>query len=215
MKDFESERERLIRGLLESGYLRNPRVADVLRKVPRQNFVPDEIREWAYADTPQQIGFSQTISAPHMVAIMTELLDVQRNSNVLEIGTGSGYQAAILAELADGGRVVTVERIPELAEISRERLRGMGYSNVTVVSGDGTLGCPDSAPYDRIIVTAAAPDVPPTLVSQLAHCGRMLIPVGGRWGQTLLEVLKDQGGEVTVREHGGCVFVPLIGKEGW
>jgi len=209
------DREMLIRRLVSEGCLRSQRVIEVMRKVPRHEFVPDDVCKSAYIDAPQPIGCNQTISAPHMVAIMTELLDVNANSNVLEIGTGSGYQAAILAELAKEGRVVSVERIKTLADRTRGLLQRLGFGNVIVVEGDGTIGCPDYSPFDRIIVTAAAPDVPPALIAQLSKGGRMLVPVGGRWSQTLLEVGKDMGGGVQARPHGGCVFVPLIGHAGW
>ncbi|MFH1054936.1 MAG: protein-L-isoaspartate(D-aspartate) O-methyltransferase [Candidatus Altiarchaeota archaeon] len=212
---FEGERAALVAALVRGGYLSDGRVIDVLKRVPRELFVPDDVRGHAYVDCPQPIGFNQTISAPHMVAIMSELLDVKPDSRVLEVGTGSGYQAAILGELAGAGSVVSVERIPELAERARTLLAGLNYSNITVVDGDGGVGFQEFAPYDRILVTAAAPEVPQSLVAQLAVHGKMLVPVGGRWSQTLIEVYKDSDGSIRGKSHGGCVFVPLIGRGGW
>jgi len=211
----DGERDRFIDRLVSNGYLKSERVIKAFGSVPRHLFVPEEIRDVAYDDCPQPIGFNQTISAPHMVAIMTELLDVRPDSGILEVGTGSGYQAAILAELAPQGLVVSLERVPELADRAGRTLRELGYGNVRVVEGDGTLGFRECAPYDRILVTAAAPAVPKSLVGQLAAGGRLLVPVGGRWSQTLLEVDRDGRGRVSERSHGGCVFVPLIGREGW
>jgi len=208
-------REALVDRLASGGYARSKRVMSVLKKVPRHLFVPDYVASSAYVDSPQPIGFDQTISAPHMVAIMTELLEVKEDSNILEVGTGSGYQAAVFAELAPRGRVVSVERIFELTENARTVLASLGYRNVVTLTSDGTLGCSKYAPYDRIAVTAAAPQVPSALVSQLAPDGVMLIPVGNRWSQTLLMIRKDDKGEVESLDHGGCVFVPLIGEDGW
>ncbi|MBD3388087.1 MAG: protein-L-isoaspartate O-methyltransferase [Candidatus Altiarchaeales archaeon] len=212
---MDEERRELVERLVSRGYLKSKRVIEAMSRVPRHLFMPGGIRDRAYADTPQPIGSNQTISAPHMVAIMTELLDVREDSHILEVGTGSGYQAAILAELAREGDVVTVERVPELAERSRELLRSLRYDNVEVVDADGTMGHAGKAPYDRILVTAASPGVPKALADQLADDGRMLIPVGGRSGQTLLEIRKDASGRPEEICHGGCVFVPLIGEDGW
>ena len=177
--------------------------------------MPSNARDSAYYDAPAPIGGGQTISAPHMVAIMTELLEVGHGSRILEVGLGSGYQAAILAELADEGLVVSVERVPELADRASRLLSGLGYDNVRVVVGDGTLGEPNHAPYDRIIVTAASPKVPEALKDQLKKGGMLLIPVGGRWSQTLVEIDKTEDGRLETIDHGGVVFVPLIGKDGW
>ncbi len=212
---FEDDRDRMVDRLLSSGYLKDPRVAEAMRKVPRHLLIPTEARSQAYADHPLPIGEGQTISAPHMVAIMTDLLDVDMGSRILEVGTGSGYQAAILAELAPKGFIYTVERVGELAARTRERLKKLGYEDIQVIQSDGTLGYPAEAPYDRVIVTAAAPEIPPTLVEQIDRGGKMLIPVGGRWSQRLMEVFRDEEGDVGERDRGGCVFVPLIGEEGW
>jgi protein-L-isoaspartate(D-aspartate) O-methyltransferase len=169
--------------------------------VPRHLFLPPEMCEQAYVDTPLQIGEGQTISAPHMVAIMAEALDLHPGLKVLEVGGGSGYHAAVMAELVrPGGKVFTIERIPLLVEMARKNLEAAGYSEVVeVIEGDGTRGLPEHAPYDRISVAAAAPHVPEPLKDQLSDGGKMLVPVGGSWYPENL---------------GGCVFVPLIGEHG-
>jgi protein-L-isoaspartate(D-aspartate) O-methyltransferase len=215
MAGIDGLRAAMVGRLASDGYITDPKVAAAMEKVPRHLFVPPEIADQAYIDSPQPIGGGQTISAPHMVAIMTDLLRVGEDSKVLEVGTGSGYQAAIIAELAPSGRVVTLERIPQLASSASGLLARLGYGNVEVVVSDGTLGHPREAPYDRIIVTAAAPKVPGRLLEQLSAGGIMLVPVGGRWGQTLMEVRKDGSGGVRQVARGGCVFVPLIGEDGW
>ncbi|HHQ45133.1 MAG TPA: protein-L-isoaspartate(D-aspartate) O-methyltransferase [Candidatus Altiarchaeales archaeon] len=194
--------------------MHTPKVVEAFRKVERHLFIPQNLHAEAYADHPLPIGCGQNISAPHMVAIMTELLEVEEHSNVLEVGCGSGYQAAILSEICGKGGVVSVEYVPQLAERAGEKLRNLGYSNVKVVWGDGTLGYPEKAPYDRIIVTAAAPKIPKPLVKQLSEGGRMLIPVGGRQIQTLVEVSRIDG-KILEKNHMDCVFVPLVGEEGW
>jgi protein-L-isoaspartate(D-aspartate) O-methyltransferase len=212
---FEAERGRLIERLVRSGYLRSDKVIEAMAKVPRHRFLPEDVGASAYADRPLSIGLGQTISAPHMVAIMTELLGIEPDSCILEVGTGSGYQAAVLAELAPEGHVYSVERIRELATRANASLQELNYGNVEVMTGDGTLGWAKHAPYDRIMITAASPTVPKPLVDQLSDGGRLLIPVGGRWSQTLIEVCKDEVGVVDERRHGGCVFVPLVGEKGW
>ncbi len=207
----------MIKDLVGMGVLRSERVVRAMSKVPRELFLPPELRKYAYLDTPLPIGFGQTISAPHMVALMTELLEVQVGNKVLEVGTGSGYQAAILAELVgDEGHVYTVEIVKELVEFSRENLMRAGYlGRVTVIHGDGSLGYEAASPYDRIIVTAAAPDIPNPLVSQLRPGGRMVIPVGDAYLQHLTVVRKDVDSSVEVEVGTPCVFVPLVGRYGW
>jgi len=214
---FRRARERLVERLKSLGYIRSDRVAEAMLKVPRHEFVPEHLRDRAYVDSPLPIGKGQTISAPHMVAMMTELLDPRPGHKVLEVGAGSGYHAAVVAELVKpDGKVITVERIPELAEIARENLRRTGYDKwVEVVVGDGTLGYPEEAPYDRILVTAGAPDVPRSLFEQLKPGGRMVIPVGDRHLQELWLIKKTEDGRMIRERHGGCAFVPLIGKEGF
>jgi protein-L-isoaspartate(D-aspartate) O-methyltransferase len=188
------------------------RVLRAIARVPREEFVPPEYCHLAYEDRPIPIGYGQTISQPLMVATMTELLRLKGDEEVLEVGTGSGYQAAILAELAS--RVVTVERLPELAEVAAERLCRLGLTNVVVHVASGALGWPEEAPYDGILVTAGAPRIPRPLVDQLAVGGRLVIPVGRRQIQQLLSVTRQPDG-VKVRRHGPCRFVPLIGEEAW
>lgn len=219
--NFEVQRRRVIEYLVLAGYVKNPRVIKALLSVPREYFVPGHLIEYAYVDSPLPIGCGQTISAIHMVAIMTEELDPEPGDKVLEIGTGSGYQAAVLAEIVarqdpgKRGHVYTIERIPELVEFAKKNLARAGYSEyVTVIQGDGTLGYSEEAPYDRIIVTAAAPSVPEPLLKQLANGGRLVIPVGDLYSQRLLIVEKKNG---ELREKWGieCIFVPLIGEYGW
>jgi len=192
--------------------IRDVRVLDAFRNVPRHLFVPPQCHAEAYADHPLHIGYGQTISQPYMVALMTEALELAGNEKVLEIGTGSGYQTAILAELAE--KVYTIERIGELADSAREVLVSLGYGNVEFVVGDGTLGLPEHAPYDAILAAAAAPKVPKSLMSQLAVGGRFVIPVGTHYSQMLTLVKRDRDGYST-RDVCPCIFVKLIGREGY
>lgn len=187
----------------------SPRLLAALAKVRREAFVPPSERDLAYANAPLPIGSGQTISQPFIVALMTELLDLDAQDVVLEIGTGSGYQAAVLAELVR--HVYSVEVIPELANSAREALVAQGYRNVEVRCSDGALGWPEHAPYDAIIVTAAAPKIPSELVKQLAPHGRMIIPVGGRFAdQKLVLIEKDAAGQVKQRDVLDVAFVPLV-----
>jgi len=210
-------REALVRELIRSGVLKSDKVIKAMLRVPRELFVPPELRKYAYVDTPLPIGYGQTISAPHMVALMTEALDPQPGNKVLEVGTGSGYQAAVIAEIVGPeGHVYTVEIIKELVDFANENLRRAGYADrVTVVHGDGTLGYSAAAPYDRIIVTAAAPDIPKPLIDQLKCDGRLVIPVGDLYLQYLVIVYKDASGSVRTERSTPCVFVPLVGRYGW
>ena len=212
MIDFDSARDRMVTNQIGARGVSDERVLEVLRKVPRHLFISPESQSFAYSDCPIQIGLGQTISQPYIVGLMTELLQVRPGDKVLEIGTGSGYQAAILAELA--GVVHTVERHPELAQEAEARLNGLGYDNVFIHSGDGSLGHAQDAPYDRILVTAASPSVPPALKAQLADGGRLVIPVGTRYSQ-VLEICERKGEYFSAARHIAVVFVPLIGKEGW
>ena len=192
--------------------IKSTRVLDAMRNVPRHVFVEEALQDGAYDDCPIPIGDGQTISQPYMVALMTELLDLNAESVVLEIGTGSGYQAAILAELAK--QVYTVERIANLAEQARRVLDQLQYQNIQIHVGDGTLGWREHAPYDGIIVTAGAPAIPEVLVEQLAENGKLVIPVGDRFSQ-ILQVLTKRGNRVETTTSCHCVFVKLIGKDGW
>lgn len=197
---------------LQARGIHNPQVLRIMEKVPRHLFVPEELQEYAYEDHPLSIGCGQTISQPYMVAIMTELLDLKPSDKVLEVGTGSGYQTAILAELANF--VVSIERIKVLAENAEQRLRNLGYTNIKIICGDGSSGYSPESPYDAIIVTAGSPEVPESLKTQLNEGGRLIIPVGGSSLQVLLKITK-KGNEYLVEKHTSCIFVPLIGNEGW
>jgi len=211
MDEFCQARQRMVASQLRGRGITDQRVLAAMAKVPRHCFVGGEDRA-AYDDTPLPIGGGQTISQPYMVAVMTEALGLRGDGKVLEVGTGSGYQAAVLAELSR--QVYSVERRPELAECAQRLLRELGYDNVEVVVGDGTLGLPEHAPYDGIIVTAATPSLPPQWTEQLAEGGRIVAPVGDRWSQVLTIVTKE-GGELRQRTGVGCVFVPLIGRYGF
>jgi protein-L-isoaspartate(D-aspartate) O-methyltransferase len=192
--------------------IRDQRVIAAFRKVPRHEFVPAKYADSAYEDHPIPIGEGQTISQPYMVALMTECLALKEGAKVLEIGTGSGYQTAILAEIARD--VYSVERLDRLAASSAHTLKRLGYENIHIKTEDGTKGWNEFAPYDGIIVTAAAPHIPKSLVRQLGDGGRIVIPVGGQFGQ-VLTIIERRGATVEKRELCGCVFVPLIGEEGW
>ena len=188
------------------------RVLAAIRKVPREKFVSRDLRDIAFRDGPLPIGHGQTISQPYMVAIMTNLLELDEHSTVLEIGTGSGYQAAVLACVAR--QVYTIERIPDLAREAGRRLRELGYDNVETRCGDGYQGWPEKAPFDGIVVTAAAPFVPPALVDQLKEGGRLVIPIGQPWmRQELMLVTRDDQGEITTRSLLGVAFVPLVAED--
>ena len=187
--------------------IRDPAVLGAMERVPRHHFVPPEYYGQAYGDHPLPIGYGQTISQPYIVALMTELLHVAPESLVLEIGTGCGYQAAVLAEIVR--EVYSVEIVPELAEQTARRLGDLGYTNIHVRHADGYEGWPEHAPYDGVIVTAAASEVPPPLIEQLADGGRMVIPVGAYLGGQDLWLLEKHGHEVQRRNYGGVLFVPL------
>jgi protein-L-isoaspartate(D-aspartate) O-methyltransferase len=197
---------------IRSRGIRNPHVIEAMLQVPRHLFVDHDDLGEAYEDHPLPIGAGQTISQPYMVALMTELLDLELHHRVLEIGTGSGYQAAIIARMAE--QIISIERIPELAANAREAISRLGYVNVEIVVGDGSLGWPAGAPFDRIVVTAAAPRVPPALEEQLAEGGRLVIPTGGLDMQELL-LIEKRNGRLITRGHGGCRFVKLVGEQGW
>jgi len=210
--DFAAARRELVARQLAARGIRDPRVLEAMGRVPRELFVPVKARRQAYSDQALPIGFGQTISQPYMVAAACELLGLVGSERVLDVGTGSGYAAAVLAELALD--VVTVERIPELAERARAALAEAGYGRVKVRVGDGSLGAPDRAPFDAIAVAAAAPRVPPALYAQLAPGGRLVLPVGSRGGQRLVLVAHTPSGPVTRRSL-PCRYVPLVGAEGF
>ncbi|MFQ6105811.1 MAG: protein-L-isoaspartate(D-aspartate) O-methyltransferase [Candidatus Hydrothermarchaeaceae archaeon] len=210
---YEKEREAMIEKLIASGYLRSDRVIDAMRTVYRHQFLPRELWKYAYDDTPLPIGKGQTISAPHMVAIMCEALELGENQKVLEIGAGSGYHACVVAHIT--GCVFTVERVRELADVAEENIKRAGCTGVEIIIGDGTEGYEKEAPYDRILVTAGAPDIPPELLRQLRVGGILLIPLGSRFFQELVVVHKKSEKDAERRNLGGCAFVPLVGKHGW
>lgn len=212
MENFEYLRSEMVEMQLIPRGISDTGVLDAFRRVPRHEFVPENIRSAAYDDCALPIGEGQTISQPYMVAIMTELLKLKGNEKVLEVGTGSGYQAAILAELCR--KVFSIERIEALSLRTEKILKKLGSTNIELVVGDGTEGYSKEAPYDGIIVTAGCPDIPKPLVDQLAEGGRLVIPVGERYLQTLTVVTKEES-KITAEESVGCVFVPLIGKFGW
>jgi protein-L-isoaspartate(D-aspartate) O-methyltransferase len=208
--DFTAERARLIEHL--SVEIKDKRVLAAMSRIPRERFVPPENRHMAYEDIPLPIGLEQTISQPFIIALMTEALELTGNEKVLEVGTGSGYQAAILAELAR--LVVTVERLPALAEAAKKVLDSLGYTNIEIHLAEETLGWPKSAPYDAIMVTAGAPEVPPDLLAQLAIGGRLVVPVGSRYLQELYKITRQRK-KNKIQDLGGCRFVSLIGKGAW
>jgi protein-L-isoaspartate(D-aspartate) O-methyltransferase len=199
---------------LEARGISDPRVLEAMRRVPREAFVEEGDRRVAYHDTPLGIGHGQTISQPYMVALICETAHVHESDRVLDIGTGSGYQAAVLAELAPLGEVHTVERIPELAVRARRNLEAAGYGRVQVHVGDGSLGLPEHAPFDVITVAAAAPAAPEALYEQLVEGGRLVVPVGGPAGQRLELVVRSPEGPA-VRRSVPCRFVPLLGEGGY
>lgn len=209
---FENERRRMILSQLTPRGIQDPRVLEVMGKVPRHLFVPKNVRQQSYADHPVPIGEGQTISQPYMVALMTQELRVGPQSRVLDVGTGSGYQTALLAEIAS--QVYSIERISTLGIQAARILKRLGYRNVQIRIGDGTSGWPEEAPFDRIMVTAASPSIPEPLVSQLAPGGILVAPIGSAFDQTLTVVEKVDE-RVLVRSVCGCVFVPLIGEHGW
>jgi protein-L-isoaspartate(D-aspartate) O-methyltransferase len=209
---YARERDRMVSEHLVKRGIADPRVLEAMRHTPRHLFVDEGLRNKAYGDYPLPIGDAQTISQPFMVARMTELLRLTGTEKVLEIGTGSGYQAAVLSRLV--ARVCTVERIPKLAARARQTLEAIGASNVWVRTANGTFGWPDEAPFDRIVVTAGGPAVPPPLLEQLAEGGRMVMPVGSAESQRL-QIVDQIGGQPRVTEDSGCVFVKLIGKYAW
>ncbi len=210
MADLEWARENLLKYLDHE--IADKRIVEAMKRVPREAFVSPEQYHAAYDDRPLGIGFGQTISQPFIVALMVQALELRENGKVLELGTGSGYEAAILAELAQ--KVVTVECIPELAESAKQVLDKLGYSNIEIHVAGKTLGWPEGAPYDAIIVSAGAPSVPQVLLEQLTWEGRLVIPVGSQWQQDLLKITKLRKGN-RIENLGGCYFVPLIGEGAW
>jgi protein-L-isoaspartate(D-aspartate) O-methyltransferase len=212
VQDFKKERLAMVEGQLRRRGISDQRVLEAMAKIPRDAFVSPEYQASAYEDRPLPIGEGQTISQPYMVAVMTQSLGLKGEERVLEIGTGSGYQTALLAELAKA--IFTIERIQALIHRAEESLQRLGYKNIFFLRGDGTEGWPEKAPFDGIMVTAGAPEIPQTLTSQLTDGGRLVIPVGPRYSQTLCQVTR-KGNQFTEEEVTGCVFVPLVGAYGW
>ena len=210
MNRLEAAKADLIRNL--SLEITDKRVVEAMKRVPREAFVPQEYYNAAYEDRPLSIGFGQTISQPFIVALMIQALELKGDEKVLELGTGSGYEAAVLAELAK--QVITVERVPELAASARQSLGKLGYSNITVNIASETLGWLEDVPYDAIIVSAGAPSIPQVLLGQLAWGGRLVIPTGSRWQQELVKATKLKEGN-KLENLGICYFVPLIGEDAW
>jgi protein-L-isoaspartate(D-aspartate) O-methyltransferase len=210
--DYTAERSRMVDRQIAARGVCDPRVLAAMKKVPRHRFIPAHLWDQAYGDYPLPIGADQTISQPYIVALMTELLELKATDKVLEIGTGSGYQAAILAELA--ALVYSIDRVASLLIRAEQILASLGYTNIKTRVGDGTLGWPEEMPFEAIIVTAGAPQVPRPLTEQLALGGRLVIPVGDTWSQTLTRICKATDG-LKFEYHGGCRFVRLIGEYGW
>ncbi len=212
MSDYDRLRQLMVDTQIVSRGIKDKRVLDAMRRVPRHLFMPEAYRHEAYEDMALPIGEGQTISQPYMVAIMTELLELKGSEKVLEIGTGSGYQAAILSELAS--EVYTIERVKSLGENVKIHLRDLGYDNIYVVIGDGSKGLEEKAPFDRIIITAATPKIPQVLIDQLSEGGIIIAPVGQRFSQILIKASKIKG-VIKDEYHTPCIFVPLIGEHGW
>lgn len=209
---FERERERMVEEQLVRRGVTDPRVLDAMRRIPRHLFVQEALRDRAYGDYPLPIGEEQTISQPFIVGLMSSLLELTGREKILEVGTGSGYQTAVLAEL--GRRVCSVERLPVLAAQARAALESLGYHNVWIRVANGTIGWGDEAPFDRILVTAGGPAVPPPLFDQLAEGGRMVLPIGDAVNQTLT-LVENVGGQMRTRPYGDCKFVKLVGRYAW
>ena len=214
MDNYQKPRQQMVERQLKVRGIKDQRVLEAMARVPRHLFVEEALTHRAYGDRPLPIGENQTISQPYIVAQMTEALNLDGSERVLEIGTGSGYQTAILAELSY--RVFTVERIRPLYQKAKLLLEQLDYRNVVFRLSDGTMGWPEQAPFEAIIVTAGAPDVPAPLIEELAPGGRMVIPVGhNRAAQTLFRVSKDKNGRISRKDLGGCRFVDLVGEHGW
>ena len=212
--NYEEKRSDLVKQLILEKRIKTKEVERAFLEVKREAFVPDHFKHYAYVDSPLEIGHGQTISAPHMVAIMVEGLDIKKGQKILEVGAGSGYHAAIVSKLVGNkGHVYTIERYSSLVENAKQNLKSTGIKNVTIEIGDGSEGLPKYAPYDRIYVTCAAPDIPPPLIDQLKDEGKLMVPVGKMVCQ--LELIEKKKGKLHSKDLGGCAFVPLVGKYGF
>lgn len=211
----DESRVKMVSYLEKIGYVKSESVKNAFLKVDRGIFIPEHLKHEAYRDTPLSIGWGQTISAPSMIALMLEVSDLKNGLKTLEIGTGSGYNAALIAEICGEENVITIERIPEVYQFGMENLKRAGYS-LKIVLGDGTKGYHDEMPYDRIIVTAAAPEIPKSWKDQLKEEGMIISPVGKeRYYQELTVLKKRREGTFDTKKYGGCIFVPLVGEDGW
>ena len=214
MSDFADLRGQMVRRQIEARGILDPLILDAFREVPREVFVDEKRRQWAYDDHPLPIEAGQTISQPYIVAVMIEAAEIRPGDKVLEIGAGSGYAAALMSRIAR--EVIGIERQHDLVEVAQERLQRLGYDNVKIVEGDGTRGCPDEAPFDAILAAASGSHVPKPLIDQLAPGGRLVMPIGDPgWVQELVKLTKRPDGTTEQKNLGGVRFVPLIGEEGW
>jgi protein-L-isoaspartate(D-aspartate) O-methyltransferase len=214
MSDFADLRGQMVRRQMEARGIFDPLILDAFRTVPREEFVDEGQRQWAYDDHPLPIEAGQTISQPYIVALMIEAAELRPGDKVLEVGAGSGYAAAVMSRIAR--EVIGIERQHDLVEVAKERLQRLGYDNVKIVEGDGTRGCPGEAPFDAILAAASGSHVPKPLVDQLAPGGRLVMPIGDPgWVQELVKVTKRPDGTTEQKNLGGVRFVPLIGEEGW
>ena len=211
---YEIKRKELVKRLILEGRIYSKEVERAFLEIPREVFVPDSIKKFAYLDTPLEIGNGQTISAPHMVAIMVEGLDIKKGQKILEIGAGSGYHAAIVSKLiGKDGHIYTIERHSSLVENAKNNIKNAEITNITIETGDGSQGLIKYAPYDRIYVTCAAPGIPPPLIEQLKNKGKLMIPVGKTICE--LKLIEKKGNKLIENDLGGCAFVPLVGKHGY
>ncbi len=215
-KDYQKKRDDMVDGLIKKGYVESEKVEEAMRKVPRHEFVPPNTRSRAYIDSPQPIGNSQTISAPHMVAMMVEGLDIREEQKVMEVGGGMGYHAAVIAELVgEEGKVYSIEYISNLAKSGQRKVKKVGYDNLRMIQGDGSSGYEKKAPYDRISVACGAPNIPEPLIKQLVVGGKLLIPVGSKFFQELIKVTKKSEEKIERENMGAVRFVPLKGEYGF
>lgn len=214
LTDSAAERDAMVERQIESRGIRDPKILEAFRSVPREEFLSEEYRDLAYGDHPLPIEAGQTISQPYIVALMMDAAEIKAGDKVLEVGAGSGYAAAVISRIAS--KVIAIERKGELVRVAQERMQRLGYDNVEIVEGDGTRGRPDDAPFDAIVAAASGSHVPNSWIEQLADGGRIVMPVGEpSWIQKLVKVTKGPAGKLITEDLGGVRFVPLIGDEGW